>query len=116
MTVRTEVRDPQAVAAACRRLDLPEPVHGTAQLFADQAAGLLIRLPDWLYPVVCTLATGELRFDNYNGAWGSEVHLDRFKQAYAVEKATLEARKKGYAVTEQALGDGSVRLQIVASA
>ena len=40
-------------------------------------------------------------------------HLDRFLQIYAVEKAKLEARKKGYAVTEQALGDGSIRLQVV---
>ena len=30
VTIRTEVRDPAAVAAACRRLGLPEPVHGTA--------------------------------------------------------------------------------------
>ena len=114
--VRTEVRDPAAVAAACRRLDLPEPVLGTAQLFADQVAGLLVRLPGWLYPVACDTAAGVLRYDNYGGAWGDEAHLDRFKQAYAVEKATLEARKKGYAVAEQPLADGSIRLQIVASA
>ena len=31
----------------------------------------------------------------------------------AVEKAKLEARKKGYSVSEQALNDGSIRLQIV---
>ena len=114
VTVKTEVRDPVAITAACRRLGLAEPVHGPAQLFADQATGLLIRLPDWLYPVVCDPATGELRYDNYNGAWGREEHLDRFKQSYAVEKATLEARKRGHSVSEQALEDGSIRLQIVA--
>lgn len=116
VTVKTEVRDPIAVFAACRRLGLPEPVHGTAQLFSDQATGLLVRLPGWLYPVACDTATGELRYDNYNGSWGGEEHLDRFKQSYAVEKATLEARKKGYSVSEQPLEDGSIRLQIVASA
>jgi hypothetical protein len=31
---------------------------------------------------------------------------------YAVEKAKLEARQMGYAVTEQALQDGSIVLQI----
>ena len=53
VTIATEVRDPDAVAAACRRLGLPEPVQGTASLFEGQATGLLVRLPGWLYPVVC---------------------------------------------------------------
>ena len=53
------------------------------------------------------------RFDNYNGSWGPQEHLDRFLQMYAVEKAGLEARKKGYSVSEQSLEDGSIRLQIV---
>ena len=115
VTIRTEVRDPAAVGAACLRLGLPEPVHGTAQLFSGQAAGLLVKLPGWLYPVACDTATGELKFDNYNGSWGPQEHLDRFMQAYAVERATLEARKKGYSVSEQPLEDGSIRLQIVES-
>jgi hypothetical protein len=33
-------------------------------------------------------------------------------QMYSVEKAKLEARKKGYSVSEQALEDGSIKLQI----
>ena len=41
VTVQTEVRDHAAVAAACRRLALPEPVHGAAQLYSGQAEGLL---------------------------------------------------------------------------
>ena len=63
VTIKTEVRDPQAVASACRRLGLPEPVHGTATLFSGEATGLLVKLPDWLYPVVLDTATrpGPLR-------------------------------------------------------
>jgi hypothetical protein len=38
--------------------------------------------------------------------------LDAFKQAYAVERAKLEARKHGYTVREQSLSDGSIRLTI----
>ena len=41
ITIKTEVRDPAAVAAACLRLGLPEPVHGTAKLFAGEATGLI---------------------------------------------------------------------------
>ena len=68
VTVKTEVRDHTAVAAACRRLALPEPVQGTAQLYSGQASGLLVHLPDWLYPVVIDTASGTIRYDNYGGS------------------------------------------------
>ena len=112
VSIKTEVRDPQAVAAACRRLDLPEPAHGTAKLFSGEASGLLVKLPDWLYPVVLDTATGQIHYDNYNQAWGKQEQLDRFLQLYAVEKASIEARKRGHSVVEQALPDGSVKLTI----
>ena len=112
VTVATEVRDPVAVASACRRLGLAEPAHGTVKLFETEASGLLVQLPAWLYPCVCDLAAGTLRYDNYGGAWGDPVQLDRFIQSYAVEKASIEARKRGHAVSEQALPDGSIRLTI----
>ncbi len=112
VTIATEVRDPDAVAAACRRLGLPEPVHGTATLFEGQATGLLVRLPGWLYPVVCETATGAIRFDNYNQQWGKQEQLDRMMQAYAVERTLIEARKRGHQVVEQSLADGSIRLTI----
>ena len=112
VTITTEVRDPTAVAAACRRLELPEPVHGTATLFSGEATGLLVKLLGWLYPLCIDTASGTLKFDNYGGSWGDQEHLDKFLQAYAVERAALEARKKGYTVTEQALADGSIRLTV----
>jgi hypothetical protein len=110
--IQTEVRDPTAVAAACRRLGLPEPVQGTAQFFSGAATGTLIKLPGWLYAVACDTATGQLRYDNFNGSWGQQEQLDRFMQAYAVEKARLEARRRGHSVVEQALADGSIKLSI----
>ena len=36
-----------------------------------------------------------------------------FLQAYATEKAKLEARRKGYQVTERKLPNGSIRLEVV---
>ena len=44
--------------------------------------------------------------------WGQQEHLDGFLQSYAVEKARIEARKRGHSVVEQALPDGSVKLTI----
>ena len=112
VTIKTELRDHAAVSAACRRLQLAPPIVGTAQLFSDQVAGLIVRLPDWTYPVVIDTASGHVRYDNYEGAWGDQAQLDRFMQIYAVEKARIEARKKGHQVTEQALADGSIKLTI----
>ena len=110
--IQTQVRDPAAVHAACRRLGLPEPVHGTAQLFSGEATGLLVKLPDWLYPAVVHVETGQVEYDTYGGAWGRQEHLDRFLQRYALEKAHIEARKRGHSVVEQALPDGSVKLTV----
>jgi hypothetical protein len=110
--IQTQVRDAAGVAAACQRLGLPPPVERTVQLFSAPARGLAVELPGWLYPVVCDLAAGSLKFDNFAGQWGAQRELDRFLQAYAVEKSRLEARRHGHTVTEQALADGSVKLTI----
>lgn len=110
--IQTEVRDPLAVAAACRRLGLPEPVHGTAQLFSGSQTGLLVRLEGWLYPLVIDTAAGRIRYDNYGGSWGVQEHLNRFLQLYAVEKATREARQRGHVVLELPMPDGSIKLSI----
>ena len=112
VTIKTEVRDPAAVHAACRRLGLPEPAVGTAQLYSGQATGLLVQLPDWLYPIAIDPSTGTVRYDNYGGVWGDEQHLHRFLQAYAVERARGEARRNNYTTTEQSLSDGSILVEI----
>ena len=116
VTIPTQVKDPQAVAAGCRRLSLPEPAHGTATLFSGDATGLLVQLLGWMYPVVVEIASGQIRYDNYEGVWGEQAQLDRFLQAYAVEKTMLEGRKQGFPVTEQTLEDGSVLVEIIESA
>jgi hypothetical protein len=112
VTIATEVRDPDAIVAACHRLGLPKPIHGTATLFEGQATGLLVKLPDWLYPVVCDITTGVIRFDNYQQTWGRQEHLDRLLQAYAIEKSRIEALKRGHSISERSLSDGSIKLTI----
>ncbi len=110
--IRSQVKDGVAAKAACQRLGLAEPIQETVRLFSGTATGLTVRLPGWNYPAVFDLATGEVKFDNYGGHWGDQRELDRFLQAYSVEKAKIEARKRGHSVTEQQLADGSVRLTI----
>jgi hypothetical protein len=112
VTIRTVVNDSNAIRSACRRLSLTEPIQGKTKLFSGEVEGLAVQLPDWIYPVVCALADGKLHYDNFGGRWGEQKHLDRFLQAYAVEKAKLEARRKGHVVTECPLSDGSIKLTI----
>ena len=112
VSIVTEVRDAAAVRAACQRLRLPPPVEGTHRLFTSSATGLGVQLPKWRYPVVCHTDTGQLEFDNFNGHWGDPARLDQFLQSYAVEKAKIEARRRGNTCTEQQLADGSVKLTI----
>ena len=110
--IKTQLKDAVAIRAGCHRLQLPEPVYGPTTLFTSTVTGWAVTLPEWRYPVVCDVDSGEIAFDNYQGRWGDQAELDHFLQAYAVEKAKLEARRKGYVSTEQTLQDGSIKVTI----
>lgn len=110
--IQTEVRDPVAVTAACARLHLPIPIHRTVTLYNAEATGLAVEFPRWRYPVVCQTETGRLQYDNFGGRWGDQSQLDRLLQIYAVEKAKLEARRRGHSAVEQLLSDGSIKLTV----
>ena len=110
--IQTQVRDGTAVFAACRRRQLAEPVAGKHRLFSSEVEGLAVNLRDWSYPAVCQLETGEVLYDNFGGRWGEQRELDQFMQAYAVEKARIEAHKRGHTITEQSLADGSIKLTV----
>jgi hypothetical protein len=112
VTIETKVHDSAALAAACCRLGLAEPIYGDVRLFSADATGLSVTLPGWQYPIVVDTAGGSIKYDNYEGRWGDPAELGRLLQMYAVEKAKLEARKKGYCVTEQTREDGSIVVQI----
>ena len=65
--IQTQVQDAAAVRAACKRLGLAEPVQGKTKLFSGEVEGLAVQLPDWVYPVVADLVTGQVRYDNFGG-------------------------------------------------
>ncbi len=112
VSIQTEIRDPVALASACRRLGLEQPVQGEADIFVEKARGWIVRLPGWTYPVVIDTDARKIHYDTYGGAWGEQSQLDRLLQAYAAEKVKLEARRAGNSVMEQSLPDGSIKLTI----
>lgn len=72
VTIKTEIRDPTALAAACRRRQLPLPIHGEHHVFTNIVSGLAIQLPEWRFPVVVETNTGQVQFDNYGGRWKAQ--------------------------------------------
>ena len=71
--IKTQVKDAEAARAACQRLHLPAPVHGTFKLFSGEATGLGVHLPGWRYPAICDLATGEVHYDNFRERWKGQT-------------------------------------------
>jgi hypothetical protein len=112
VTIATRIRDPDALAAACRRQGQEGPVTGTSARFETQVKGLILKHTGWTYPVVVNPASGEIHYDNFGGCWGKESELHRLLQAYAIEKARIEARRAGHGVVEQQLPNGSIKLTI----
>lgn len=111
-SIQTRVRDPVAVAAACRRLDLPPPVYGIVHFCDGHAIGLIVHLPGCLAPAVIDLETGTLRYDHRDDLPDDRTHLHRFLRAYAVEKTRSIAVRKGLHLIDERIEDGSIRLQI----
>jgi hypothetical protein len=112
VTIKCEIRDLESLTLGCHRLGLARPMHRTARLFSSEATGYCVELPEWRYPVVCDVEAGTLAYDNFEGRWGEQKHLDSLLQAYAVERTRLEARRCGHSVAESLLPDGSIKLTV----
>ena len=54
VTIQAELKDPAALEAACRRLNLPLPTRGKVQLFDRIAEGTGIQLDGWRFPICLT--------------------------------------------------------------
>ena len=109
--LQTKMTDPKAIAAACKRLGLDEPVQGTAKVYGTKVTGTVINLPGWNYPLVIE-ADGTVKYDNYRGSWGDEEKLNDFQQAYGLECARQMAQAKGWSYSEVAVEDGAIEAHL----
>ncbi|MEM3452118.1 MAG: DUF1257 domain-containing protein [Candidatus Hadarchaeum sp.] len=126
--VQIELRDEAALVAALTRLGFrreiievhqtPQTLYGYQGDARPQKAHIIIRRKyvgraandlgferqaDGRYRV--WVSEYDQAHNGYNNAW-----LGRLKQAYGIEKARAEAKKRGYRLTEQKLDDGTIRL------
>jgi hypothetical protein len=116
--IELEVKDLGTLGQACRRLGL-ELIKGqrTFKWFGaeDGKCDHAIKVPGSTYEIgVLKVDNGfGLQCDYYDPAIGKAVGQNGglLKQAYAVERTKVEARRKGYTVIEKATPQG-IRLQV----
>jgi len=110
MNIKTEIRDRSALESACARLGYACE-YGTHQLYASQETGIGVMLPGFKYPVVFDVETGEAKYDTYGGRWGNDLEVHKLTAYYGIEKAKVEAARKGYMVQETDT-EGQIELTI----
>ncbi len=107
MSIQTEIRDLTALEAACKRLELTTET-GTFKLFQTTEEGTAIHFEGWKYPAVVK-NDGTVAYDDYNGRWGDVGQLNELTAYYGLEKAKMEARKKGYSIYERSIDNGNIQ-------
>ncbi|MDA1257860.1 MAG: DUF1257 domain-containing protein [Chloroflexi bacterium] len=117
-TIQTQVRDLDALKAACEELGLEVVKNADARGYGSNRlkGEVVIRLKGPYDIAVNAQDNGT--FGLTCDWWGGHVEKEagknygRILQLYGVHKATREARRKGYTVRRKLHGDGSIRLTI----
>lgn len=120
-SIELEIRDLGALKAACGRLGLTfMEGQQNCLYYKGQTASCshAIQVPGAEYEVG-VVASGNggygLVWDPYQAGGLASVLGDnagKLKQAYGIEKAKIEARKKGYSVYERVKDNGAITLNI----
>ncbi len=117
-TVQTQIRDINALRAACAELNLPLLQNAEARGYGNNRleGQYVIRL-NGPYDIALHQqpdGTYSLLTDWWNGHVEAEVgrNFGRLLQLYAVHKATIEARKRGLSIQRKLLKNGAIQLSI----
>ena len=115
-TIKTQIKDLEALRAATNELGLQLLTKTTARGFISQTikGEYVVRLKGPYDIAVNQQPDGTygLTTDWWNGHVEKEVgkSFGRLLQLYGVHKATAEARKKGYSVLRNPQSNGSIKL------
>ena len=118
-TIKTQIKDLEALRAACGELDLPllEKTGARGYAGTTRNGDYVIRLNGPFDIAVNQQpdATFGLTTDWWNGHVEQEVGRDygRLLQLYGVHKASKEARRKGLSVLRQPQRNGSIKLILI---
>ena len=117
VTIQTKISDPRALALACEELGLMLSENDQQRTYSGKQKAELVIKCKGPYDIAATKgADGNyvLSTDWWGGHVEKEVgkNYGKLVQAYGVNKATLEAKKKGYFVTRTVNTQGQPRLVI----
>ncbi len=116
--IKTQVRDINALRAACDELGLTllDNAHARGYGHRTRAGEHVIRLKG-PYDIAVN-KTPDGSYGLTTDWWGGHVEREvganygRLLQLYGVHKTRLEARRKGYTLKRQTLADGAIKLTI----
>jgi hypothetical protein len=117
-TIKTQIKDIQALQTACGELGLKLVPNANARGFLSNThkGEYVIKLKG-PYDIALNEQDGAygLTADFWDGHVEKEVGKDYGKllQLYGVHKASIEARRKGYSVHRQQKQDGSIKLVLM---
>jgi hypothetical protein len=117
-TIKTQIKDTNALRASCQELQLPLLENAEARGYYTNKikAAYVIKLrgPYDIAVVPQQDGTFTLTADLYQGHVEQELgkNYGRLLQLYAAHKAMIEARRKGHFVTRSQKQDGSIKLVI----
>jgi hypothetical protein len=110
VTIQTRFHDPNAVAAACRRLDLPAPVRKVVCFPGRVIHGYLIEFQSCRSTALLDPLTGLLRCEAQDGEELPNRPLNRFLRAYVAEKASRLARQPEFGLEAEDIADLAAEL------
>ena len=112
VNMKIDLRDVAALEKACKRLNVAfDKEEKNVKLFSSTEKGMSVQLDGWKYPVVIQ-SDGSVKADNYNGSWGKQEKLTELQAFYGLEKAKIEAMRKGYTTMESVDKEGNPKLAI----
>jgi hypothetical protein len=117
-TIKTQIRDVEALRGACTELGLALEQNAEARGFTtNKTRGAYVIRLKGPYDVALNRQPDDsfgLTADLWNGHVEQEVgqNYGKLLQLYAVHKAAREARKKGHLVRRSQQKDGSIKLVI----
>jgi hypothetical protein len=117
-TIHTRIRDLDALAGACREMGLTLIENAEARGYgSNQKRGDVVLRLKGPYDIALN-RQGDGTYGLTTDWWGGHVEKEvganygRLLQLYALHKAQIESRRRGYSTRRQTLGDGSIKLTI----
>src|SRR3972149_7573705 len=111
MNLQVNITDLDALQRAVESMGGKIGKEGTHRLYgSNRVKGKKIDLPGWKYPIVLK-EDGSLSYDRYQSK-PDAARIEELKAEYGLEKAKIEARRRGYSIQESVDETGNKELTI----